>query len=493
MSSRLRLRGVGFAFAGRPLFSHLDLDLEPGIHALTGPNGGGKTTLLRLMAGALDPTEGTIERPGTMALVAQALDHPTALVESFAECWDGEACRLRSRLTIDEGGFYRWPTLSPGERQRWQLAAALHRRPELLLLDEPTNHLDAEARSLVRDLLRETSAIVVLVSHDRALLDEVATDTLWLERGHLTRYPGGYEATRMQRSHEADALQRERDQRRQTLRRLEREQHARRERASAAAAAISARTRMKSIKDHDARGAVAKGRAEHAAGSLAKASGAIDARVQRASDALAETRTERTLGGVIHLRPPSGGGAFLFRGAIGPLEHDRLLLERTDVAIERDARIRLSGPNGAGKTTFVRALLAELSLPTSELLYLDQDLGVEDRRDAIDSVRALPPDERGEVLTNLAALGVDPAAVLQSALPSPGEARKLLLARALREGARLLVLDEPENHLDAPSRDRLEAALRDYEGAILLVTHDARLAERLTERTWTIEGGRLRT
>ncbi len=492
--SSVRLHAVGFAFGGEPpLFTGLELHLGPGVHALTGPNGSGKTTLLRLIAGELDPTEGSIDRPPLVAMVSQTLDRPTSLVDRFAEQWDGHACRLRSRLSIDDDGHRRWPSLSPGERQRWQIAAALHCRPDLLLLDEPTNHLDAESRELVIRLLRRPPGIVMLVSHDRRLIDAVAGDTLWLEDGMVECFEGGYAAARAQRRAAAEAEQRQRSERKRALHRLERERARRRHDAAAAARRVSTRSRMKGPRDSDARSALAKGRAANAASALARATGALGARVQRAVEAVEGSRTRKAVGGAIHFGTITGGSPFLFRGSLGPVAFgERRVLEATRVVLRRTARVRIAGPNGAGKTTFLRTLVRALPSDQGDVLVLPQELGVDARRDSLALVRTLPSAERGEVLANLAALGVEPEQILRTALPSPGEARKLLLAHALRRGARLLVLDEPENHLDAPSRDRLEAALRGYGGALLLVTHDGELAEGLTTETWTIDMGRLR-
>jgi ATPase subunit of ABC transporter with duplicated ATPase domains len=159
--------------------------------------------------------------------------------------------------------------------------------------------------------------------------------------------------------------------------------------------------------------------------------------------------------------------------------------------VGREARVRIEGPNGAGKTTLLHALLEHAHVPAERVLYLPQDVSAHEAREALDTVRALPPDERGRVLSLVAALGVDPERLLASRQPSPGEARKLLIARGLGQHAWALVLDEPTNHLDLPSVERLEAALRDYPGALLLVTHDAAFGRACTHEVWRVEGGQV--
>jgi ATPase subunit of ABC transporter with duplicated ATPase domains len=160
-----------------------------------------------------------------------------------------------------------------------------------------------------------------------------------------------------------------------------------------------------------------------------------------------------------------------------------LLARLSGLTVARDDRIWLSGRNGAGKTTLLQKLLAQMP---EEVVHLPQELSAENARDALDDVHSLAPDARGRVLSLVAALGVDPGRLLLSAQPSPGEARKLLIATGLGRHAWALALDEPTNHLDLPSIERLEAALRAYPGAILLVTHDERLAASCCNRRWRI-------
>jgi ATPase subunit of ABC transporter with duplicated ATPase domains len=319
----------------------------------------------------------------------------------------------------------------------------------------------------------------LVVSHDRSLLETLTTRTLRVDRGNVTLWNGAYSEASAGWLAVESAARAQHDRLKSEAKKAERHLVELRQVNEQKRARFKRTNNTASFKDIDSRSAARQSKhreGEKAAGktlsTAAKAS-------QRAADAVAADGMRRTVGGDV---------SFAFEPApkrlvashVGPLKvGDLTIIEHVEISVERTDRIWVRGPNGVGKTTLLRALISNAGLPTDKVLFLEQEMTPEEVDGVVAQMQALPTDQRGSVLGIVALLGVDPAVLLASKRPSPGEARKLAMALGLGRAAWLLVLDEPTNHLDLPSIERLQTALAGYPGALVVVTHDAEFAKNL--------------
>lgn len=489
-SAQLVLHAVEFAHPGMttPLFSDLTAQFPSGWTGVVGPNGAGKTTLLKVVAGELAAQGGTVHRQGLALYVAQRTDKPPVFFEDFI--WAPDAAVLKARLRVSDDWPERWSTLSHGERKRAQIATALWREPAVLALDEPSNHIDADARALLKQALADFPGIGLLVSHDRALLDELCSQCLLLDPPDAIMRPGGVTEAMEQQETEEKSARSANEALRRTESRLRDEAQRRRVVAEQKSAAARGSKQIKiPAHDHD-------GRAQR---NLAKMSGKdayagkMVAQMKQRAGKVAKERSEIA----VKKRYETGiwvdGASFMPRDFLLRLPAGRLELGGRrhllfpDLEIGGTSRIALTGANGLGKSTLVRHLLGHLRLSDEKLVSVPQEISAEDSRALLEAVKRLPNDELGRVMITISRLGSRPARLLESALPSPGEVRKLLLALGIVRGPHLIVMDEPTNHMDLPGILCLEEALADCPCALLLVSHDSAFLEKTTEIEWRLE------
>src|SRR5712691_6909943 len=498
---------------GRALFNEANAQIPEGSKlGLVGRNGAGKSTLLDLIRGRLMPDRGDVvvprghrigflaqeapggsataldtvlaadrERSRLLAELASALDangEPAPL--RIAEIEDrldtigartapARAARILAGLGLDAAMQARpLCELSGGWRMRVALAAVLFPEPDLLLLDEPTNHLDLEAALWLERYLRRYHHSFVLVSHDRQLLNAATTTTLHLADGKLTLYSGGFDQylrARREAVIRQAALARRQSQERERLQRFVDRFRATASKARQAQSRVKALARLEPV-------------------------------------ALVEDAAPPTL----RLpQPPELSPPIISLDKVSTgYAPGRPVLARLDLRLDPDDRIALLGANGNGKTTFARLLAGRLA-PLSGRMTRSPKLTcgffaqhqIEEMRpetSAFDHLAALMPDSPPEAVRNRLGgfgFGQEKALVPVGEL-SGGERARLNLALVTHDAPSLLILDEPTNHLDMETREALVAALAEYSGAVVLVSHDWHLVELVADRLWLVEGGTVR-
>lgn len=487
-SAQLDLQSIEFSHQGMttPLFTDLTVQFPFGWTGIVGPNGAGKTTLLKVVTGELEAHSGSVQRSGLALYVAQRTDDPPEQFEDFI--WAPDATVLKAQLRVVEDWPERWETLSHGERKRAQIAVALWREPAVLALDEPTNHIDADARRLLVRALQEFSGIGLLVSHDRSLLDELCGQCVLIDPPSAVLRPGGVTAALAQQDNEETAAHRANNALRQTESRLKAEAQRRRVVADQKQAGMRGSKQHKvPAHDHDGR---AKRNLAKVSGKDAYAGKMVQQMNQRA-EKMAKQRSDIR----VKKRYETGiwvdGASFMPRDFLLRLPAGQLTLgdegrqlHFPDLALGGTSRIALTGANGLGKSTLTNHLLGHLQLPEEKCVTVPQEISAEDSRALLEAVKRLPNEERGRIMTTISRLGSRPGRLLESALPSPGEVRKLLLALGIVRGPHLIVMDEPTNHMDLPSILCLEEALVDCPCAMLLVSHDEAFLAKIVDTSW---------
>ncbi|HXC38576.1 MAG TPA: ATP-binding cassette domain-containing protein, partial [Burkholderiales bacterium] len=513
LSPIVQLTGVSLAFGHVPLLDGVDLVIEPGQRiGLIGRNGSGKSSLIKVIAGAVAPDDGKVWRSPTLKLasvpqepqfepghsvfdaVAQGAGGIAGLLVRYhtaaerlaatpqdaaaladlhglqeaLEAADGWRLNNRieavlSRLSLDAGRPV--AELSGGLKKRVALARALVMEPDLLLLDEPTNHLDLDSIEWLEDMLAGFGGAVLLVTHDRRFLDDVAGEIIELDRGHLSRFPGNFSAYRHRKAEQIDA---EAKQERKFDKFLAQEEVWIRKGVEARRTRNEGRVRrLEALRRERAARRERSGKVE-----LALAEGG------RSGQLVAELR--------------DAGKRWESNARVTwPVRH-------LDSRILRGDKIGLIGPNGSGKTTLLKLILGELQpdegtvrLGTRQsIAYFDQFRSALDE-DATLADTINPGADfveingvRKHVISYLGDFLFPPErAKAPVRTLSGGERNRLLLARLFSQSANVLVLDEPTNDLDIETLELLEELLQDYQGTLFLVSHDREFLDNVVTQT----------
>ena len=469
--------------------SQLLLDISAsfprGWTGIVGANGVGKSTLLKLAAGILKPGKGKISGPEIAIYCRQRTDEVPDMLDTLIESNDGNAHEISGRLGIENDWPKRWETLSHGERKRAQIGVAVWYRPQILAVDEPTNHLDFEAQKMLRGALESFRGIGLLVSHDRELLDSLCKQCLFIDPPGTILHPGGYTGGLQQVQKDLAYAQKQHTLAKRTYVRLKREVSKRRDKASQSLGKRSKRGLSK--KDSDAREKIDMARVSGKDGVDGKLLRQLEGQLEKARTRRNNIEVKKNYDMGIWMTGAKSKRNTLFR-----LESESILLggDRRlilpDLAMKPDDRIALTGTNGSGKSTLIRHIVKSLNITEAHLTYLPQEIDMGSAQDIMAKVRNLPKDKLGQMMTVLSRLGSRPHRLLESNEPSPGEIRKILLAKGIAGNPHLIIMDEPTNHLDLPSIECLENALVNCPCGLLLVSHDRRFLDRLTGKRWHI-------
>jgi ATP-binding cassette subfamily F protein 3 len=500
----LNINAITVRLGGRTILDRASATLPARSRVgLIGRNGAGKSTLMKVMIGQLEPDDGEIEMPrktrigylkqeapsGNSTPIETVLDADTeraALLAEAETCHDpdriGElhdrliaidaytaearAARILVGLGFDEEMQGRpLDSYSGGWKMRVALAALLFSEPDLLLLDEPSNHLDLEATLWLENFLKAYPAMMVVISHERDLLNNVVDTILHLEGGKTTMYTGGYDSFERQRAERAAQL---------------------------AAAKASQDAQRAKLQDY-----IARNSARASTAKQAQSRQKMLAKMQPIAAMADDPSLSFDFPSPEELRPPL---VTLDLASVG-YTAGKPILQRLNLRLDPDDRIALLGRNGNGKTTLARLLAAQLTPMDGEMTssgkmrvgyftqYQVEELDTDDTP-LEHMTRMMKGKTPGAVRAQLGRFGFSgDKAITKVGKLSGGERARLALALITRDAPHMLILDEPTNHLDVDAREALVQALNAYDGAVVIVSHDRHMIELTADRLVLVDAG----
>jgi ATPase subunit of ABC transporter with duplicated ATPase domains len=327
--------------------------------------------------------------------------------------------------------------------------------------------------------------IGLIVSHDRELLDKLCSRCLFVDPPKCIMRPGNFSLASTQARKEEEASLRKKESAKQAFSKLRHEASSRMNDARSADRKRSKKGIAK--KDHDAKSKINLARVTGKDAIAGKLLRQLEGRLSQAKTLEHSIKVKKTYDLGIWIEGNRCERDFLFRFNSGeiPLGAERKL-SFPDLAMRSDDRIAISGLNGAGKSTLIRHIISSILFPEDRITYIPQEIDLKDTGRIMDEVKKLPRERLGHVMTVVSCLGSRPGRLLESTEPSPGETRKILLALGISRKPWLIIMDEPTNHMDLPSITCLEEALAGCPCGLLLISHDRRFLDSLTEKDWRI-------
>ncbi|MFS0560361.1 ribosomal protection-like ABC-F family protein [Terribacillus sp. 179-K 1B1 HS] len=482
MKELIKLQQVSYCYGERPILQGANATVHKGdIIGITGRNGAGKSTLLQILAGNKEVTEGFIWKKDSIEIELVEQESDSYSTDSF----QSEAAILLGKWQVPSVSY---PKMSGGEKLKARLANGFSSKAEILLLDEPTNHLDEDSVNLLIEKIKKINKTILIVSHDRYFLDEVSSKIWAIENQALHTFAGNYTAYTDHRHKEKAAQQHAYEKQQKRIQQVEGQ--------IASLQNWSTKAHAQSTKQEGAK--------EYYRKKAKRMDKAVKSKQKRLEKELAKEEVQAVMPeksisfDLKHSK--KSGKRFLECKDVSKRYDKKILFQDANFTIKHGERISLQGPNGSGKTTFFRMITdnepytGEIWIsPTANIGYLSQDVyDLPLEKSPAEIFHQDTFADRGKVQTLLFHLGFEIESwTLPIADMSMGERVKLKLMQHILEDKDVLMLDEPTNHMDLPSREQLEQTLSAYSGTLLVISHDRYFREKVTDIQLKIQNGKM--
>ncbi|MCE4045458.1 ABC-F type ribosomal protection protein [Lysinibacillus fusiformis] len=479
MKELLKLQDISFEIKDTFLFEHVTATVKQGeVIGIIGRNGAGKSTLLQFIRGMLVPTTGEIKGLETVktAIVEQELAHFTRMEITAREA------DLLSKWKVPNLPF---EALSGGEKLKMRLAEGFSQGAQILMLDEPTNHLDEQSTTFLIKQVQNYKGTIIVVSHDRYFLDSVATKIWSIEDKKLIEHNGNYSNYMAEREHRRLTQQRAYDKQQKNIERIEAQMQ---ELTAWSHKGHAQSTKLEGFKEYH------RVKAKRLDSQVKSKKKRLEAELEKAKVEAVKPESEIRFSLGTNQRV---GKRFLETKNVSLRFDDRLLFKDVNVTAQFGDKIAVKGTNGSGKTSFLKVILGQLKAegevwvsPAANIGYLTQevfDLPLDQTPEQYFYQETF--EERGKVRNLMKNLGFTSTHWTSSiGEMSMGERVKCKLMAYIVADKNVLILDEPTNHLDLPSREQLEQTLAQYNGTLLVVSHDRYFLDKVTNSVWEVHG-----